>query len=67
MTLPPKFYHKKMRLQSASLEEAGGIRLLHAREVGEHLHEVASIASTQNLVAHILVKQVPVPSMLQTK
>ena len=56
-----------MRLQSASLEEAGGIGLLHACEVGEHLHEVASITTTQNLVAHILVKQVPVPSMLQTK
>ena len=56
-----------MRLQSASLEKAGGIGLLHAREVGEHLHKVAGIATTQNLVAHILVKQVPVPSMLQTK
>ena len=45
-----------MRLQSASLEEARGIRLLHAREVGEHLHEVAGIASTEYLVAHILTR-----------
>ena len=43
-----------MRLQSTSLEKAGGIGLLHAREVGEHLHKVASIASTEYLVAHIL-------------
>ena len=45
-----------MRLQSASLEEAGGIRLLHAREIGVHLHEVASIASTEYLVAHSLTR-----------
>ena len=45
-----------MRLQSASLEEAGGFRLLHACEVGEHLHKVASIATTENLVAHVLTR-----------
>ena len=45
-----------MRLQSASLEEAGGIGLLHAREVGEHLHEVAGIATTEYLVAHSLTR-----------
>ena len=43
-------------LQSSGPEQAGCIGLLHAGEVGEHLHEVARVAAAQNLVAHVLTR-----------
>ena len=41
-------------LQSSGLEQAGGIGLSHTSEVGEHLHEIARIASAQDDITHRL-------------
>ena len=52
-----QFYDSRLfSLESACPQKTGGIGLLHAGEVREHLHQVARVTTTQNLVTHILTR-----------
>ena len=39
--------------ESTCFQQTGGIGLSHSGEVGEHLHEVAGVASAQHLLAEV--------------
>ena len=47
------FTRPTVKSESTGLQQTGGIGLGHSGEVGEHLHEVASVASAQHLLAEV--------------